>query len=263
MDRGFLFGDGVYEVIPVFGNKAFRVQDHLLRLDKSLRAIHIKKDPAIFLPIIHEVLDRNYSQSEQAIYLQVTRGFSPTRSLPIPEKISLTIFCYCMPLPSESISEKEKGVSAILVDDIRWQCCNIKAIGLLPNILMQQKAKAVGASEAIFVRDGLVLEGTATNLFMVKANKIITPALSDWILSGITRELIIELANSNGIPCVQRDILSDELSTADEIWLTSSVKEILPVVKIDKHKVADGKAGPMWRVMLQLYQQLKKTLANY
>jgi len=262
MDRGFLFGDGVYEVIPVYAGKLFRLQQHIIRLRNSLAAIEltIAATDEQIKTILQNLVARNPVAAEQGLYIQITRGPAPVRDFPFPEIVNPTIFAYCMPVVIPPTATLAKGVSVITVKDIRWKHCNIKAITLLANILMRQKAKQVGAKEAILINDGEAVEGSSSNLFIVTNGVLVTPPLTNKILGGITRDLILELALANDIPLQERAIPASELMIADEIWLTSSTKEIWPVVELDGKIISNGQAGPLWTRMIEYYQNYKQTL---
>ncbi len=262
LDRGFIFGDGVYEVIPVYGKQIFRLDEHLDRLANSLDAIRIPN------PYSENEWKNNLDQivmkhdeQEQSIYIQVTRGVAP-RDHAFPEEITPTVFMMSNPLQVIDVDTFNKGVSAITLNDIRWQYCNIKAITLLPNILLKQTAKDEGAQEAILVRDDEVTEGSASNIFIVIDGIIKTPPKSSRLLPGITRDLIVELATKNHIACVESNFSSTELSAADEIWLTSSNKEVLPIIELNGEVIADGKPGPVSRTMYELFQTYKAKLKH-
>lgn len=253
LDRGFLFGDGIYEVIPIYSGKPLRLEAHLERLTNSLEGIRIK--PPLTTVQWEEIIGRLLDGSEdQYVYLQVTRGVSPKRDHAFPkDPVSPTIFAMCnriAPLP-------QGGVSAITVQDTRWHRCDIKAITLLANILGRQDAVEQSAAEAILIRDGNAVEGAASNLFIVKHGTIITPPKSPEILPGITRDLVLELATKLGIQTVQRAISAEELSTAEEIWLTSSTREILPVIRLDGVLVGNGNPGGLWHTLMRAYQSAK------
>ncbi len=259
MDRGFLFGDGVYEVIPAYGRRPFRLAQHLARLNNSLAAVRI---PA---PLTdeewHEVLaaliERNPGE-DQSIYLQVTRGVQDRRDHGFPpEGLTPTVFAMSTPLKAPDPAVAEQGVAAITLDDIRWQSCHIKAITLLPNVLLRQQAIDAGAAEAILIRNGQATEGAASNLFVVRDGVILTPPQGPLLLPGITRDLVLELARRHGLPAREEAIDEAALRQADEIWLTSSTKEILPVTRLDGEPVGDGRPGPLYRRMHALYRDYK------
>lgn len=257
-DRGFIFGDGVYEVIPVFGGRMFRLPHHLARLETSLAAIRLRNPHTArqWNDIFASLLANNGS-ADQTVYLQVTRG-AAARDHAFPPNISPTVFAYASPLnypPAEQLAE---GVAAITTADNRWQRCDIKSIALLANALLRQQAIEQGAAEAILVRDGLMTEGAASNIFIVSGDRVITPPKGPYILPGITRDLVVEIAHSNDIDCVEQPVLIESLRSADEVWMTSSTKEILPITRIDGRPVGNGKQGPMHVRVFALYKQYKQ-----
>jgi D-alanine transaminase len=262
LDRGFIFGDGVYEVIPAYGGKLFRLSEHLQRLENSLAAVRIPNplSGTQWQAMLTELVQRN-GDGDLSLYLQITRGCAQ-RDHAMPAEPRPTVFAMCNPLHPVSTEIQQHGVAAITLDDIRWQRCHIKAISLLPNILLRQEALDQGAAEAILIRDGLATEGAASNLFIVKDGVLLTPPTGPLLLPGITRDLILELAQQHDIPCREAAIRRDDLTSADEIWLTSSTKEILPVTKLDAQAVANGEPGPLYRRMLTLYQDYKQQLRN-
>ena len=260
LDRGFIFGDGVYEVIPAYNGKLFRLDEHLQRLDDSLTATRITNpySNTEWRTILETLLEKN-GDGDQSVYLQVTRGIA-VRDHGFPEKITPTVFVMCNPLKPVDNQVREQGVCAITLEDTRWKHCNIKAITLLPNILLRQEAVDAGCAEAILIRDGLVTEGAASNVFVVHNGRITTPPKSRQLLPGITRDLVVELANKHGLDCVEEDIPVATLTQADEIWLTSSTREILPVTRLDDQPVGDGRPGPVWAKMFAIYQDYKQAL---
>lgn len=262
LDRGFIFGDGVYEVIPAYGKKLFRLDEHLQRLQNSLDAVRIPNplSTAGWATLLNELIAQNNGE-DQSLYLQVTRG-SAERDHAMPTNPVPTVFAMSNALHPVSAKIREHGVAAITRDDIRWQRCHIKAISLLPNILLRQEALDNDAAEAILIRDGLATEGAASNLFAVIDGVLTTPPKGPFLLPGITRDLILELAAANDIPHREKNISRDDLKSADEIWLTSSTKEILPVTKLDDTPVANGSPGPLFERMLAAYQDYKQQLRN-
>lgn len=261
MDRGFLFGDGVYEVIPVFYGQLFRPEQHLRRLQRSLEAVQIEisVNETEFLSIFEELLARNRiaDQLHYSIYLQVTRGMSPQREHVFPEETKPTLFVQCTAFHPSNPEKLAQGGKVITAEDIRWQWCYIKAITLLPNVLFAQRAKQMGVDEVVWIRNGYALEGCSSNLFMVKDGVLKTPPINENMLGGITRELILELANENHLPVQQQAITLDELKTADEIWMTGSLKEILPIIQVDEDQIGTGQVGPVWRRMKDWYEGFK------
>jgi len=262
LDRGFIFGDGVYEVIPVYGGRPFRLPHHLQRLQDSLDAIRITNplSERAWGEVIQRVVDEN-GAGEQSVYLQVTRGVA-RRDHSFPENTPATVLVMSSELVAPTYEEVARGMEAITMVDIRWLHCHIKAISLLPNVLFRQAAIDVGASEAILLRDGLATEGAASNLFMVKDGLIVTPPKGSKLLPGITRDLLVELSRSHGLALEERDIPEAELRQADEIWMSSSTRELVPVLRLDGAPVGDGRPGPVWQRMYELYQALKAELRS-
>jgi len=256
MDRGFLFGDGIYEVIPSYSGSLFHFQDHMERLENSLSSIRLANphDRAQWLEILTPLLDTSL---DQYIYLQITRGIDSKRDHTFPENVTPTVFAMCSNIVP--LANLDSGVKAISVDDSRWELCNVKATTLLANILLRQQAVEKGCAEAILVKDGYVTEGAASNIFAVIDGILITPPQGSEILPGITRNVILEIARENNIPYSEDIISLDALKTASEIWLTSSTREIVPVVQLDNETIANGKPGPIWRTMNQLFQAYKQS----
>lgn len=260
LDRGFIFGDGIYEVIPVYARQMFRIDEHLQRLHNSLDAVRITNPyaDAQWKSTLHSLLERNPGE-DASIYLQVTRGVAK-RDHAFPADTQPTVFAMANPLITPDETTFNKGVAAITLDDIRWQYCNIKAITLLPNILLRQSAIDAHAAEAILIRDGQVTEGAASNIFIVSEGVIKTPPKSQWLLPGITRDLIVELAHASDMPIVETNFSHAELMSADEIWLSSSTKEIMPVLRLDEVTIGNGQPGPITRRMFAVFQEYKRTL---
>lgn len=258
MDRGYLFGDGVYEVIPAYGGKAFRLPQHLKRLRNSLDAIRIPSpfDDAQWRSVLDELLRRNPGE-DQSIYLQVTRGVMKKRDHAFDDSLKPSLFAMVTPIAPADPSLASEGIKAITLNDIRWQSCHIKAITLLPNVLLRQQAIDAGAVEAILIKDGYATEGAASNLFIVHNGILMTPPKGPRLLPGITRDLILELAAHHALPYRESDISSEDLINADEIWLTSSTKEIMPVTSLDNVRVGDGKPGAVYKRMSALYAEYK------
>lgn len=261
-DRGFLFADSVYEVVPAYAGNFFRFKEHIERLNRSLT--EIKMDWQLSADDYHKIaqglLDKN-QLANASFYLQITRGNNPIRNHQFPTEIEPTVFAMVSELPAvvESI-EHISGISAITTDDIRWDRCDIKTTGLLANCLMLQKALESGSDDTILVRQGKVLEATSSNLFMVKDGQIFTPRLGDDLLAGVTREFVIYLAKRLDFPMSEKDISVEELQAADEIWLTSSNKEIRPVVSLNHAKIGNGSIGKVWQQVNAAYQNLKSEL---
>ncbi len=301
-DRGFVFGDGVYEVIPVFGGRLFRLPQHLARLDNSLREIHLTNPlPAtewqrVFERLVEiqqddvqgrtsplrggehrtaaggsdpqgrgEVEQRREQLPRRAgaaggdlsIYLQITRGVAP-RDHAFPPNLTPTVFAYAAPLKYPPAEQVERGISAITAPDIRWLRCDIKAIALLPNAMLRSQALDANAAEAILLRDGLMTEGAASNIFVVRGGRLVTPPKGPLILPGVTRDLVLELARAHGVPCAEEAVSEAALRSADEVWMTSSTKEILAITRLDGKPVGNGKPGPMHVRLLTLYKEYKR-----
>lgn len=262
LDRGFIFGDGVYEVIPVYNGHLFRISEHLRRLDNSLHGVRIPQPYSHehWTGIMHQLVKRNQGQN-QSLYIQITRGVAK-RDHAFPDKITPTVFAMSTPLEPLADKIRTSGISAVTLADNRWENCHLKTIALLPNILLRQQALDAGGSEAILIRNGEVTEGSASNLFMAKDSCIMTPPKGPRLLPGITRDLIVELAHENKFSISETNFTPDELAAADEIWLSSSTKEILPVTQLDDVAVNDGLPGPLWRQMTTLFQSYKESYSE-
>ncbi|KPV40656.1 cytochrome C [Thiohalorhabdus denitrificans] len=254
LDRGFQFADGVYEVIPVYGGRPFRLDAHLGRLERSLREIGMAPpmDREALGEQVRELIARNEGRDCQA-YIQVTRGEAP-RNHPFPDAVHPTVVMTCTPVtpvPEEWIRE---GVSVITAEDIRWARCDIKSIALLPNVMMRQKAAESGAFEALWVHQGQVMEGAASNIFAVFGGRAVTPPDGSRVLPGITRDVVLELAAEQDLPVASGEIDAADLPHAEEIWVTSSTKEVLPVTRLDGEPVGKGRPGPLFRTVLDAYR---------
>ncbi len=258
MDRGFLFGDGVYEVVPVYGGCLFRLGEHLTRLENSLGAIRLKNPygKQEWEALLRELVERN-GGGDQSVYLQVTRGVTGKRDHTFPQDARPTVFVMSSPLPE---NPNVAGVAAITARDIRWDLCNIKAITLLPNAMLRQQAMDAGALEAILTRDGFVTEGAASNVFVVGEGRVATPPKSAQLLPGITRDLVVELLSGAGLNCMEREVSVKELRRAGEVWITSSTREIVPVLELDGSPVGAGVPGPVWQQAHGLFAGYKRKL---
>ncbi len=257
MDRGFLFGDGVYEVIPAYAGKLFRLEDHLERLDNSLKSIRLQNphNPEdwrkLLMPLLKEAAD-------QSVYLQITRGTTPKRDHAFPQHAKPTVFAMVSNINPHT--DENHGLKALSMEDSRWKLCDTKAITLLANVLLRQNAVDQGCAEAILFKDGNLTEGAASNVFAVIDDVLMTPPKSPAILPGITRDIILEIARKNNIPCSEQAISEAELTKASEIWITSSTREIIPIVELDGKKIGTGKPGPMWKTFFKLFQTHKQSL---
>ncbi len=267
MDRGFLFGDGVYEVVPVIGNKMLRLDEHLTRLQNSLDRISLVNphDSSEWENIFSTLLIKNTGE-DRAIYLQISRGAYVKRDLSISAKgavdVPPTVFAMVLPVAPPDNNVVDKGISVITVDDFRWNACDIKSTSLVANVMLRQQAADAGVEDAILIKNGMVTEGTASNVFIVKNDICITPPTGRQLLPGITRDLVIEIIKNNTILIEEREIEEAELYDADEIWMTSSTREIAPVISLNGNKVGSGVAGAMWQQVMSLYQQYKQTLRD-
>ena len=258
LDRGFLFGDGVYEVIPVYAGHVLRLDEHLQRLQQSLDAIQlavIEDWPAL----IAELIELN-DGGDLSVYLQVTRGVAEKRDHAFPRVTVPTVFMMATPFVPIQDLEKVKGIRAVIVDDNRWLRCFIKSICLQPNVLLKQQAIEAGAIDAVLIRDGFVTEAAAANVFVIKSGVIYTAPKDNLILGGITRDLILELAREMGIDCLEEAASVAMLRSADEVWISSSTREIVPVTELDGCLVGNGDIGPIWLNMMQNYQAYKQQI---
>ena len=258
LDRGFTFADGVYEIIPVFSGQPFRLTEHLNRLRNSLDGISLELDydREKWQSLVDKLLNLNQVAEDSSIYIQVTRGVGERNHF-YQAGFTPTVFIFCKPLQQMDVS---RGVSAILHEDIRWQYCHIKAVALLPNVLLKQLARDKdGSLEAILYRDGYITEGAASNVFIVSDNAVRTPPKSNRLLPGITRDLVVELIRETDYQCLEVPVTKSELLQADEIWLTSSTLGIAPVVRLDGRPLGDGKPGPVWQDVNAIYQVFKKS----
>ena len=258
LDRGFVFGDGVYELVPVYSNKPFRLDDHLRRLQGSLDGIRLANPHGIagWRDLILRLIELQ-DFADQSIYIQVTRGVAP-RDHAFPKGVPPTVFMFAQPLLTATPEQKTAGVCAVTAVDNRWLRCNIKAISLLANILLRQQAVDADCAETVMLRDGFLTEGAASNIFAVKSGMLLAPPPSNLMLTGITYDVVLELAAAHGIPHEVRAIGEAEVRAADELWMTSSTKEIMAIVKLDGVPVGAGVPGPMARQMDALYQTFKQ-----
>lgn len=258
LDRGFIFGDGVYEVVPVYSRNPFRLQEHLKRLQASLDGIRLQNPHtrAEWSKLIHRLIELNEPE-DQSIYLHVTRGVAK-RDHAFPKGVPPTVFMMSNPLSTAPAEQVENGVSAITATDNRWLRCDIKAIALLPNVLLRQLAVDAGCVEAVLLRDEFVTEGAASNIFIVRSGVLLTPPKNHLMLAGITYDVVLELAAANRIRSEVREVSEYELRTAQEVWLTSSTKEILAITRLDNRPVGNGRPGPVFQQMYRLYQEYKE-----
>jgi D-alanine transaminase len=257
LDRGFIFGDGIYELVPVYSRVPFRLDEHLTRLERSLGEAKIRNpySRAQWRGHIYQLIDAQ-PFDDQGVYFQVTRGVAK-RDHALPKNVEPTVFMMSNPLVNPPQAQVEQGGAAVSAQDNRWLRCDIKSISLLGNCLLRQLSADAGAAETILFREGKLTEASASNVFIVKRGVIQSPPKSNLILPGITYDVITELAAANGMPLEFRAVSEAEVRAADEIWVTSSSKEVLAIVELDGKRVGDGRPGPVFRRMHQLYQEFK------
>lgn len=260
LDRGFIFGDGVYEVIPVYSRKAFRLAEHFRRLQYSLDGIKLANPHSNgeWTDITNELIARN-SGDDQYLYLHITRGVAKRdHAFPNPP-VRPTVFMMSNPLSVPPESLLQSGVGAVTAQDNRWLRCDIKSIALLPNVLLRQMAVEAGCAETILIRDdSFMTEGAASNIFVVSNGRLLAPPKDNLMLPGITYDVILEIAAANSIPFEVRKIAVGEVFAADELLLTSSTKEVLAITQLDGKPVGNGKPGAMFSRLHKLYQDFKR-----
>ena len=264
LDRGFIFGDGVYEVIPVYSRHVFRLADHLQRLQHSLDGIRLKNphSDAEWSKLIAELIERNQPE-DQYLYLHITRGVAK-RDHAFPKNTPPTVFLMSNPLLTPPAELLQTGVGAVSAPDNRWLRCDIKAIALLPNVLLRQIAVDAGAVETILIRDNsFMTEGAASNIFVVKNGTLLVPPKNHLMLPGITYDVVLEIAQANSIPYQVRQVAATEVFSADELLLTSSTKEVLAITQLDGKPVGNGKPGAMFSKLHKLYQDYKRDLMRH
>lgn len=249
LDRGFLYADGIYELIPCYGGRPYRPAQHLARLARSLSGIALDNPlrNAQWAAVIQGLVEHN-GGGDLHVYLQVTRGAPPARDHWADAPAAPTVVGFTGPLHVQGPEQASAGVRAITLDDARWTHCDIKSIALLPNVLARRAASQAGAFEALLIRDGLLTEGAATNVFVVSDGQLLTPPLGPHILPGITRQALIDCLHGSAHAVREARVSADMLHRADEIWLTSSTREILPVVRLDERSLGDT-AGPLWQAI--------------
>ena len=257
LDRGFLFADGVYEVIPVHRGRPFRLRHHLRRLDDSLAAIQLPNphDEREWQSILQQLCAAAGS-AEMLLYLQVTRGVEAGRNHLLPRRSSPTVFAFASPYPLPGTKTLEEGLSAITLEDIRWARCDIKSVALLANVLLRQQAADRGADEALLVRDGLLLEGSSSSVLLCIGGTLVTPPNDHRILPGTSRDAVLELAQG-WLPSQVCPLEARELANCDEVWIASAGRGVLPVTRVDGEPVGTGRPGPLWR---EMYDRLQRHL---
>ena len=263
LDRGFLYGDGVYEVMPVYGGRPFRLEAHCARLTRSLGEIRMSDplDRAQWCDVFATLIARN-GGGDQYIYWQVTRGAEPGRShAPLPN-IARTVFAFCAPLPLASPAVFAKGVSCVTTEDTRWSRCDIKSVALLANVLLRQLAVDADAAETILLRNGELTEASASTVHIVSGGELRTPPNSRRILPGTTRGVVEELAARAGVPSRTAAVSEAQLRGADEIWISAATREVQPVTTLDGKPVGAGRPGPLWRRVYDEFQRWKQELQH-
>lgn len=268
LDRGFLYSDGVYEFIPVYSRCPFRIDEHLRRLQDSLDGIRLANPlsntewKTIILRLIAET-----EFADQTVYIQVTRGADVKRDPCFPKGVPQTVFLFTSPLVGPSAAQREKGVAAITAPDIRWSRCDLKTVALLPNVLTRELAVDAGCAETIMIRNGYLTEGSSTNVFIVKDGVILTPPQDNLILPGVTCNVVLELAATHQAPLEVRPIGEAEVRQADEIWITSSTKEVLGVVTLDGQPVGHGNTagvpGPVTRRVYEWFCAFRENVMRH
>ena len=255
LDRGFLFADGVYEVIPVHRSRPFRLRAHLQRLDDSLAGIRLPNphDEREWQSILQQ-LAAAAGGAEMLLYVQVTRGSEAGRNHPFPRPASPTVFAFASPYPIPGAKTLDDGLGAITLEDIRWARCDIKSIALLANVLLRQEAADRGADEALLVRDGLLLEGSSSSVLLCIGGTLVTPPNDHRILPGTSRDAVLELAQG-WLPSQVCPLEARELASCDELWIASAGRGVLPVTRVDGAPVGTGRPGPLWREMYDRLQQ--------
>ena len=257
LDRGFIYGDGVYELIPVYAREPFRMPHHLARLQRSLDGIGLANPhtTAQWETLIRELVARQ-PFTDQGVYFQVTRGVA-RRDHAFPVGVPPTVFMMSNPLPTPSREQVDKGVAVVTAEDNRWHRCDLKTISLVGNVLMRQLAAEHGAIETVMFRDGFLTEASASNVLIVKDGSIVVPPKDNLILPGITYDAAMEFAREIGIPLELRPVPKAEALAADEMWLSSSTKEVLAVTTVDGKPFAGGTPGPVFRRLWASFQAHK------
>ena len=261
LDRGFIFGDGVYEVVPAYGGRLLRAREHFLRLQRSMDEIRLSNPHTVDEWIVETNRLLAHHSGNQSVYIQVTRGVPPKRDHVIPKGLTPTVFMMASPLATPSREAVEKGVACVTARDFRWEKCHIKSTSLLGNVLARQISADAGATETILLRDGFLTEAAASNVFIVKGGVVAAAPQDNHILLGITYELLTDLAREGKIGFDIRPITEAELRAADEIWLTSSTKEVLAVTTLDGKPVGASVPGPVFRRIHAIFQEYKAQLA--
>ena len=257
LDRGFIFGDGIYEVVPVYARRPFRWPQHLARLKRSLAAIGIDnpRDDAGWTQLVADLVTR-HEWPDQFVYLQVTRGVA-RRDHAFPKGVQPTVFAMSSQLVLPTATQIGQGVAAVTLPDERWLHCDIKSISLLGNVLARQAAVQAGAAECVMLRDGFLTEGSASNIWVARGGRLFGPPKDNLVLEGVRYGLIQELCADTGIELQTRRILREEVEAADELILSSATKEVLAITTLDGRPVGTGRPGPLFARLHAAYQQAK------
>ena len=258
MDRGFLFGDGVYELIPVFNKKVFLLEEHLKRLKNSLNLIQMN-DVKGLDKIISTLIKKN-TKNTFFIYLHITRGVQSSRNHIYSENIEPTVLLMCEDYPAFSEDLIKKGFQATIQDDFRWMKSNIKSISLLGNVLLKNYASSNGCYETLLIRNKKLTEGSTSNVFIVKDEIIYTPKLSNELLPGVTRGLLIKLLNENHLKVIESDIYESDVVNADEVWCSSSTNAVVPIIKVDDNIINNGRVG---NITMKVYEIAQDFISNF
>ena len=255
LDRGFLFGDAVYEVIPVHGGRPLLLKEHLARLERSLSEIRMVNPhtPEEWSSIVKSLIEQN-SGGNLGIYIQISRGADTGRDHAVPDGIEPTVFGMASRIAGTD--SWDSGVTAITLPDLRWARCDIKSTALLANVLARQQAVEAGADDAILIRDGYVTEASVSSVIIVEGGVLVTRNNGPELLPGTTRQLVLTLATEAGLSCREEAISEERLRTADELWLMSAGRGVVPVTHLDGSPVGDGKPGPVWN-------RVKDLISNY
>lgn len=260
LDRGFIFGDGIYDVVPAYNGRAFRMKEHLDRLERSLASIRIQVDltQADWENLITGLIRRS-GLGDCMAYIQVTRGVAK-RDHAFPKNAKPTVFCMVAPMVRPDATQREQGLSAVSIPDLRWLRCEIKSTSLLGNVLAKQAAIDAGVDEVLQFRDGFLSEGASCNIWIAKDGVLMAPPRSNLILEGIRYSLLEELAEQAGVPFKAAAISEDDVNNADEIMMTSATKEILPVTQYNGKPVGSGKPGPVYETLRKGYDEVIRKL---
>jgi D-alanine transaminase len=263
LDRGFLYADGVYEVMPVYAGRPFRFGAHLERLGHSLAGIRMADPhtPGEWRAILGSLIERN-GGGDQYVYWQVTRGAQHGRNhAPLPD-IPRTVFAFCAPWPAVPAAALAEGVSCVTAQDTRWARCDIKSVALLANVLLRQLSVEADAAETILLRDGELTEASASAVHVVLGGEVLMPPNSQRILPGTTRSAVEELAARCGMRWRAAPVSEAQLRAADEVWISGATREVLPVTRLDGHAVGGGRPGPLWQRIYAGLQRYKHELAG-